>query len=58
MNQRTAIDVYDDNGEYVAVWKDEEYRASNPFGLDSRLEAAGAPVGRDLTFQGEWKTRD
>lgn len=33
---------------YSAFWNNKEVRASNPFGLDSKLSGIGAPHPRDL----------
>jgi hypothetical protein len=49
VSRRTRFDVVrEDSGEYVAEWDGREFRASNPFGLDSKLSEAGAPFPRDL----------
>ena len=45
---RTSIDVRQEGDEYIAEWGGVEVRAGNPFGLDSRLDAIGAPTPRDL----------
>lgn len=45
---RTRIDVRQEGDEYVAEWDGTAVRAGNPFGLDSRLDAIGAPAPRDL----------
>lgn len=37
-----------DRDEYVAVYAGIEYRAGNPFGLDSKLAVGGAPARRSL----------
>ena len=47
---RARIDVRADGDEYVAEWGGKEYRAGNPFGLDSLLTDAGAPQPRNLFF--------
>ncbi|MBM4517485.1 hypothetical protein GS432_19450 [Rhodococcus hoagii] len=54
MSERTAIEVRNDgtdwNPNYVAEWDGQEVRASNPFGLDSKLQGIGAPSPRDLVL--------
>ena len=45
---RTRIDVRQEGDEYIAEWDGTAVRAGNPFGLDSRLDAIGAPTPRDL----------
>lgn len=45
---RPAILVYENGNEFVAEWEGVEVRAGNPFGLDSKLSAIGAPRPRNL----------
>lgn len=49
---RVAVLVRDVGTEstpmYVAEWEGVEYRAGNPFGLDSALTLAGVPAPRNL----------
>lgn len=45
---RVAVHVREDGDEYVAEWEGVEYRAGNPFGLDSALTLAGVPAPRNL----------
>lgn len=49
---RTIVDVRQGGDEYIAEWDGVEVRAGNPFGLDSRLDAIGAPAPRDLHLVG------
>ena len=52
MSERTLIEVRDvgtrHNPVYSAIWNNKEVRASNPFGLDGKLDDIGAPFPRDL----------
>lgn len=45
---RIAVRVFEDGDEFVAEWEGVEYRAGNPFGLDSKLTNAGVPEPRNL----------
>lgn len=45
---RIAVLVREDRHGYVAEWGGVEYRAGNPFGLDSVLANAGVPAPRNL----------
>lgn len=47
----TQVAVWTDGVDFVARWGGAEYRARNPFGLDSQLADAGVPAPRDLTLQ-------
>lgn len=46
--ERTPILVRVDGDEFVATYGDQEFRAGNPFGLDSKLTESGVPAPRDL----------
>ena len=52
MSERTLIEVRNVGTHhdpiYSAFWNDREVRASNPFGLDGKLDGIGAPFPRDL----------
>ena len=50
---RVAVRVYEDGHELVAEWGGVEYRAGNPFGLDSRLTNGGVPSPRNLFLMEE-----
>lgn len=57
MTERLRIEVRADREtrEYVAEWDGREYRAGNPFGLDSKLLDAGVPRPHDLVLVGgDW----
>ena len=47
-NERYPILVRETAGGYEAVYEGEICLASNPFGLDSLLDSAGAPRPRNL----------
>lgn len=49
MTERTDVYVYEEpKGTFVVEWKGERYESGNPFGLDSKLYAAGLPAPRNL----------
>ncbi len=50
---RTSVLCYEDGDEFVAEWDGMEFRAGNPFGLDSRLTEAGCPSPRNLFLMQE-----
>ena len=45
---RTRVDVRMDGDNFVAAWDGREFRAGNPFGLDSKMDEAGVPQPRNL----------
>lgn len=45
---RTPVLVHEDGAQFVATYGNEEFRAGNPFELDSTLTVAGIPAPRDL----------
>lgn len=46
--ERAHILVYEDGDQFVAAYEGQEFRAGNPFGLDSELTAGGVPAPRNL----------
>lgn len=40
--------AYEERGEFVSEYDGREYRAGNPFGLDSKLSDAGMPAPASL----------
>ena len=54
----TPILVREEGDSYVAEWEGERFEWSNPFGLDSLLEDAGAPCPRDLYLVQEDEAQD
>ena len=50
---RTHVLVCERGSEYVAKWEDVEYKASNPFALDSLLTVSGVPEPRNLYLVSE-----
>lgn len=50
MEVHAKYEVYEDNGDLVTEYNGEEIRAKNIWILDTKLDHAGAPRGRDLVF--------
>ena len=51
--RRVAVLVREDGDDLVAEWDGKEYRASNPFQLDSFLSYGGVPYLRNLYLMEE-----
>ena len=50
---RFPVFVWEENGEFVTDVDGQVFRASNQFGLDSKLSEAGIPAPRNLYFVDE-----
>lgn len=48
MSERTDVYVFEEGDQFVVEWEGKRYEAGNPFGLDSKLAAAGLPAPRNL----------